>query len=149
MKEQIVQTIWALAQALSGALTQPGIDATGVAKAAGVELKLHKENDYVRFYESTRSLRLANGVVVGKLDVRESKDASKPPFVVISGLQGTCITVDEIRRQMSELTPPVPPSNSVPNATITREAKLAGHRMGLSFKWSNPDCLESIVPRMD
>ena len=86
---------------------------------------------------------------LGKLDIRESKDASKPPFVVISGLQGTCITVDEIRRQMSELTPPVPPSNPVANATITREAKLAGHRMGLSFKWSNPDCLESIVPRMD
>lgn len=79
MKEQIVQTIWALAQALSGALAQPGIDATGVAKAAGVELKLHKENDYVRFYESTRSLRLANGVVVGKLDVRESRTQASPP----------------------------------------------------------------------
>lgn len=144
-----MQTIWALAQALSGVLGQPGIDATTVAKTAGVELKLSKENDYVRFYESTQPLRLANGVVVGKLDVRESKDASKPPFVVISELQGNCITVDDIGRHMSELTPPVPPSHPVPNASITREAKLAGHRVGLSFKWSKPDCLESIVPRMD
>lgn len=144
-----MQTIWALAQVLSGVLTQPGIDASSVAKAAGVELKLNKENDYVRFYESTHPLRLAGGVVVGKLDVRESKDASKPPFVVIAGLQGTCITVDEIDRHLSDLTPPVPPSNPVPNASITREAKLAGHRVGLSFKWGKPDCLDSIVPRMD
>ena len=94
MKEQIVQTIWALAQALSGALAQPGIDATGVAKAAGVELKLHKENDYVRFYESTRSLRLANGVVVGKLDVRESKDARLCDTLTNTGIIENCKRIE-------------------------------------------------------
>lgn len=139
-----MQTIWPLVQALSSVTGYPNVEPASIAAVAGVELKLVKENEYTRFYESERALSLDHGVVVGILEVRQSKQRVRPPFVVLRDLSGTCITVDELRNHVSDLTPPIPPSNPVPNAHITREARMADQHLALGFKWSAPDCLASI-----
>lgn len=145
MKEQLMQTIWALVQALSSVAAHPNVESSSIAAVAGVELKLVKENECTRFYESDQTLSLDHGIVVGTLEVRQSKQLASPPFIVLRDLGGTCITVDRLRNHVSDLTPPVPPSNPVPNAPITREARLGDRQLTLGFKWSVPDCLASIA----
>lgn len=140
-----MHTIWALVQALSSITGQADFDPTNITAITGVELKLVKENEYTLFYESEQPLSLDHGVVVGTLEVRQSKQHSRPPFVVLQDLRGACITVDELRNHVSDLSPPTPPSNPVPNAPIIREAKLGEQHLALSFKWSVPDCLVSIA----
>ncbi len=140
-----MHTIWALVQALSSITGQPDFDPASIAALTGVELKLVKENEYTLFYESEQPLSLDHGVVVGTLEVRQSVQPSRSAFVVLQDLRGSCITMDELRNHVSDLTPPTPPSNPVPNAPITREARLDGQRLALGFKWSVPDCLASIA----
>lgn len=140
-----MQAIWALVQALSSITGQADFAPTNIAAITGVELKLVKETEYTLFYESEQPLTLDHGVVVGTFEVRQSKQPSRPPFVVLQDLHGTCITMDELRNHVSELTPPTPPSNPVPHAPIIREAKLGDQHLALSFKWSVPDCLASIA----
>lgn len=144
-----MHTLWGLAQAFAELQGQPGTDALRVAGAIGVELKLVKENAHVRFYENEAPLRLAGGVIAGKLDIREFKVSGKAPFIVISQLGGACIGAEELQRYINALTPPMPPSNPVPDALITRQGRLGKVHVSLGFKWSHPDCLFSITPRLD
>ena len=140
-----MQTLWTLAYALATALGQPGAAPADIAQAAGVDIRLAKENAHTRFYESTQALALQGGVVVGTLDIRQSRQHAHPLFVVLKDLGGTCITAEDLSAHLSGLTPPLPPSNPAPSAPITREAQLAGQRLGLAFKWSRPDCLASMA----
>ncbi|WP_418648820.1 hypothetical protein ACNQFN_11145 [Thauera butanivorans] len=55
----------------------------------------------------------------------------------LSLAHGVVVGILEVRQS--------PPSNPVPNAHITREAKIADQRLALGFKWSVPDCLASIA----
>ena len=144
-----MHTLWSLAQALAELQGQPGADALRVGGVLGVELKLVKENAHVRFYENESPLRLAGGVIAGKLDIREFKAAGKAPFIVISQLGGACIGMEELQRRIGALTPPTPPSNPVPDALITRQGRLGKVRVSLGFRWSDPDCLASITPHID
>lgn len=141
MKAMTMHTLWALIEALSAPAAQQ--DAATVARAAGVELRQASENAYVVFYEAS-DVRLKNGVVIGKADVREFKHESKPPFIVLKDLQGACLDVPAIERELGLLTHPVPPSNPVPEALITRDATYKGRRIPLGFKWSKPECLSSV-----
>lgn len=141
MKAMTMHTLWALIEALSAPAAQQ--DASAVARAAGLELRQASENAYVVFYEAS-AVQLKDGVVIGKADVREFKQDSKPPFIVLKDLQGTCLNLAAIERELGPLTPPVPPSNPVPDALITRDATYKGRRIALGFKWSKPDCLSSV-----
>jgi hypothetical protein len=145
MKELMMQTLWALLEAL--VMHTGKMDARTVSELAGVELVMVEENDYMKIYESNQPLKMRDGVVVGIVIVRESKTAEKKPFISLSELSGSCITAQAIERHLGELTFPQPPSNPVPDAKITREATFKGHQIVMGFRWGRPDCLYGISPR--
>ncbi|WP_208909752.1 hypothetical protein [Paracidovorax avenae] len=141
MKAMAMHALWALMETLSAPTAQQ--DAAAVARATGFELRKISENAYVVFYEAN-SVPLRDGVVIGKVDVREFKQGNKPPFIVLKELQGVCLDVAAIERELGALTAPVPPSHPVADALIARDATYKGRRVALGFKWSNPECLSSV-----
>lgn len=146
-----MQSFWALIQILVG-LTG-SLDPAAVDKLAGTHLEQVNENEYVRFYESKIPLQLdadkGKRVVTGTLDVRVSKDPSRPSSVFLTDLKGACIRLEEVKLHVSDLTFPRPPNHPFPDAPISREGKLDGKPVNLTSKWSTPDCLESISPARD
>lgn len=137
-----MHSIWSLIQALSFLGHQ--YNAADVGGVVGADLKLVSENEYNLFFENKKPLVLEDGVIIGRLDVRESKENVKKPLVILDELRGNCITLGELKLRFSSIGPPIPPSNPVPSASITRYAMYQGKRYVLGFRFNNPNCLYGI-----
>ena len=137
-----MQSLWSLVHAISLLSSQHTV--VELEKTTNMKFSLERENEYVYFYGSTHPLLLKDGVIVGKIDVRQSKNKSRRPFAIIRNLSGTCISIDHISENVSDLSHPTPPAHPYPDAEITRSAYLEGKRYLLGFKWSNPDCLYAL-----
>ena len=137
-----MQTIWSLIQTISMLTAHHSI--ADISIITGAELQLANENEYLALYESKNEIRLADGITIGRVDVRKSKIHKRIPFIYLSEIQGKCITTDLIKKHFSDLSAPIPPSNPVPNSSITRYGQYDGKRYVLGFRYSNPDCLYGI-----
>lgn len=115
-----------------------------VGGIVGADLKLVSENEYNLFFENREPLVLEDGVVIGRIDVRESRKIIKKPLVILDELRGSCITLGELRLRFFNIAPPIPSSNPVPSASITRYAVYQGKRYVLGFRFNNPNCLYGI-----
>lgn len=136
-------TIWALVHALT-----TGGGENSIASEKRIEsifqTKLAKvnENEYFRFYETTKSIALEDGLVISKIDFRSSKNEKKN-YIMISEING-CLKLEEMEKKWGRLPFPKPPSHPYPDAMAVRTFQLNGKEINLGFKMNNMECLNSI-----
>ncbi|MFG5775776.1 hypothetical protein ACFIQF_01760 [Comamonas sp. J-3] len=136
-------TIWALVHALTtGAENNSLTSENKIESIIHEKLKKIDENEYFRFFETTKSISLEDGLVISKIDFRSSKD-NKKNYIMIEGING-CLKLSDMEKKWGELPFPKPPSHPYPDAMAVRTFQLNGKEVNLGFKMSNMECLNSI-----
>jgi hypothetical protein len=100
-------------------------------------------NDVFRFYESNR-VELTERVAISKVDLRIKRTGDHPGFMVLN-IEGTCISLDEVRRHYGKMTITDHPRGRSPDEVTSHSAILDWGKLSFSFKERNPDCLSSIA----
>lgn len=99
-------------------------------------------NELFRFYKSDR-IPLRDGTVISTIDLRIKIQGAHPGLLGID-LEGSCITLDDVRRRYNALEiTDAPRGRSLQEETVYT-AKLPWGELSFGFKEAKPDCLAGI-----
>jgi hypothetical protein len=100
-------------------------------------------NKLFQFYKGGPT-QLADGVTISNVDLRIKRDGGHPGFLVLS-IDGACITLEQLRKQYSELqVSQIPRGRSLEEETSFSQP-LPWGKISFGFKEKNRDCLASIA----
>lgn len=102
-----------------------------------------RKNTYTVFYEG-QSVKLNDGVVIKKIDLRIGLNESHPGFLVLD-LGGACLSLDNVhsRFKATEITQ-IPTGRSVDEATVHTSMHSWG-TLSFGFREKDPNCLAYIA----
>ncbi|CCH00888.1 hypothetical protein FAES_2879 [Fibrella aestuarina BUZ 2] len=110
----------------------------------GVPLARKSQNDFFTFFEGG-PVKLANGVVIGKIDLRLRHDGQAHPGFLVLTLAGQCVTVPELRQHYNHLSLlDVPRGRSV-NEVTSAEATEPWGTISFALPVTNPTCISTIA----
>ncbi|MCC8392161.1 hypothetical protein LJ656_06130 [Paraburkholderia sp. MMS20-SJTR3] len=90
-------------------------------------------------------VKLSDGVVVGKVDLRIRYKFGHPGFLVLDELGGTCITLKTVRAHYPDLTVTEYPKGQSLDEAVGFSAFLEWGKLSFGFVERNPDCLAHVA----
>jgi hypothetical protein len=133
-------TLW---QAISALVNQIPFSKSKVEGALGAPLNELRKDEYAAFFDA-KDIKFADGGRISNVDLRLPTKAGHPGFLVLS-IDGTCITLDDVRQHYGELAiTDVPRGTSVHEVT-SHTATLAWGELSFSFPESNRNCLIRVA----
>lgn len=129
---------------LIGALTKDAQLSRGVVETLlGTRLTEKRRSTYTVFFEAG-NVSLADGIVLDKIDFRQSTEQAAPGFLVLE-TRGTCIPLEQVKNhyQHLEITG-IPRGHSLDEAT-SHTAVTGWGKISFGFAERNPNCLAWIA----
>lgn len=100
-------------------------------------------NDVFQFYESP-PVELKDGVVIRTVDLRIKRAGAHPGFMVLE-MEGSCVTLDQIRQHYGDVPITSSPRGSSLHEKTHYTATLPWGTLAFGFLERNPGCLASIA----
>ncbi len=138
---QSKMTLW---QAIDALVNQIPFSKPKVESTLGAQLSEVRRNPYTVFLQNERTVVLAGGERINKIDLRLGTEEGDPGFLALD-IDGDCIGIEAVRSHYGEVKiTDVPRGRSLDEAT-THSTVLPWGKLSFGFKERNPDCLAYVV----